>query len=339
MPYAPAEGFTAITTIDAHTGGEPLRIIVAGWNEPHGATMLEKRAYVKAHCDTLRTALMWEPRGHADMYGCLPTKPVTPDGDVGVLFMHNEGYSTMCGHGIIALVKVGLEYGLFQTKDNFVRIDTPAGRVTAKPHFDGRRVASVSFRNVPSFVMAHDVVLNVPGVGNGQVTGDIAFGGAFYVYVDGAALGLHPKDARTLIDVGMRIKRAAMDQVRMRHPHGDPELEFVYGTIFVWEGPERLFSTNVCVFADGEVDRCPTGTGVSGRAAIAFVRGQLQLAETMTIESITGSRFDVAVAETTRVGLTDAVVPEVTGTAFLTGRHEFWIDPSDPFRDGFLVRR
>ncbi len=165
-----------ITTIDAHTGGEPLRIITGGFPELPGKTILEKRQYAKQYYDHLRQALMWEPRGHADMYGCILTPPVTPDGDVGVLFMHNEGFSTMCGHGIIGLVKVGVQTGYFAItgEQTVIKIDTPAGRVTATAHVRDGQVERVSFLNVPSFLLERDLKVDVPGLG--EVTYDIAFG-------------------------------------------------------------------------------------------------------------------------------------------------------------------
>jgi trans-L-3-hydroxyproline dehydratase len=293
---------------------------------------------------------MWEPRGHADMYGCILTEPVTPDGDVGVLFLHNEGYSTMCGHGIIGLVKVGLECGLLDPTgleadiagQPIVKIDTPAGRVTTTAHLatdtDRPRVSRVSFLNVPSFVLEPDLRVEVPGFG--LVRCDVAFGGAFYAYVDAADLGLRiePEEYARLIDAGRRVKRAVMEQYEIVHPDGDPDLNFLYGTIFVQEGEGNVHSRNVCIFAEGEVDRSPTGTGVSGRAAIHHSRGELTPGETITIESIIGSTFDVRVAAETNVGPIPAIVPEVTGTAHITGRHEFLIDPEDPLRDGFFLR-
>jgi trans-L-3-hydroxyproline dehydratase len=350
MPsFEPAPDWLRITTIDAHTAGEPLRVITGGWPEIPGATLLEKRQYARENQDHLRRALMWEPRGHADMYGCILTPPVTPDGDVGVLFLHNEGYSTMCGHGIIGLVKVGLEAGLLDLPVEpapEIRIDTPAGRVTAVPHLRsaaGRpRVDAVSFRNVPSFVLEPDLRVDIPGLGT--VSCDIAFGGAFYAYVDAAdvELALTPQHYARIADTGMRIKRSVMRCYEIVHPDGEADLNFLYGTIFV----ERLddpdgsgsHSRNVCVFAEGEVDRCPTGTGVSGRAAIHHSRGELAAGRSITIESIIGTTFDVRVVDETRVGGLPAVVPEVTGAAHITGRHEFLVDPADPLGDGFLLR-
>jgi trans-L-3-hydroxyproline dehydratase len=310
--------------------------------------MLAKRQYVRAHCDALRRQIMLEPRGHADMYGCLLTPPVTADGDVGVLFMHNEGFSTMCGHGIIGLTTVGLETGLVtprapRTGDTQVlNIDSPAGRVVATAHWQDGRVAEVSFVNVPSFVLERDLVLAVPGVGS--ITCDIAFGGAFYAYVDAAALGVQvvPEAYARLIDLGMRVKRQVMESYTIVHPSGDADLEFLYGTIIV----ERLagaarggpHSRNVCVFADGEVDRSPTGTGVAGRAAIHHARGDLPLGQWITIHSVIGTAFDVRALERTRVGPHDAIIPEVRGSAAIVGLNELLVDPVDRVGDGFLLR-
>ena len=338
-PSAP-EGWIRLTTIDAHAAGEPLRVVTGGYPELPGRTMLEKRRVARERFDHLRRALMLEPRGHADMYGAVLTPPVTPDGDVGVLFMHNEGYSTMCGHGIIALVTVGIENGLWPGagERSVVRIDTPAGRVTARPHLTGDRVARVSFVNVPSFVLTPDLEVEVPGLG--RVRGTVAFGGAFYMYADAEPLGLDvtPGTYARLIDVGMRIKRAVMAHHPIVHPAGDPELNFLYGTILSQPMAPPVHSRNVCIFADGEVDRSPTGTGVSGRAAILHARGALPMGDPITIESLIGTRFDVRVVETTRVGDLPAVIPEVTGEAYVTGRHEFLIDPEDPLRAGVYLR-
>ncbi|MEM7353559.1 MAG: proline racemase family protein [Acidobacteriota bacterium] len=336
---APAD-WLRMTTIDAHTAGEPLRIVTDGFPDVPGETMLAKRRYARRHLDHLRKLLMWEPRGHADMYGCVLTPPVTPDGDVGVLFLHNEGYSTMCGHGIIALVKVGLESGRLAVDGTSptIRIDTPAGRITATATVVDGRVRRVSFRNVASFLLERDLQLEVPGVG--KVCCDIAFGGAFYAYVDAGSVGLvvDPRQQRHLIEVGMQIKRAVMADYDVAHPAGDEDLGYLYGTIFYQPGTGQAHSRNVCIFAEGEVDRSPTGTGVSGRAAILHARGQLATGETLRIESLIGSHFEVRAAATTRVGELSAIVPEVTGTAHVTGQHEFLVDPDDPLREGFLLR-
>ncbi len=329
-----------IETIDLHVAGEPLRVIVNGFPEPAGATMLERRADSKNHHDELRRALMLEPRGHADMYGALPLPPASLDGDLGVLFLHNEGYSTMCGHGIIGLVTAGIEAGIFPVRDpGRIRIDTPAGRVVARAAVDGGRVVSVAFRNVPSFVLLENRELRVPGLGRFAV--DLAYGGAFYVYVETTELSvrLEPDNTAEIIAQGMAIKRAAEDGFEIRHPDGPSDLNFVYGTIFVERHPKGpVHSRNVCVFADGQIDRSPTGTGVSGRAAIHHARGELSAGESLEIESLIGTRFTVTCVEETTVGDRPAIIPEVSGRAFVTGRHRFTIDPDDPLRSGFLVK-
>lgn len=324
-----------ITTLEAHTAGEPLRVITSGYPEIPGDTILQRRAYAREHLDHLRRMLMLEPRGHADMYGAILTPPATSDGDVGVLFLHNEGYSTMCGHGIIAIVKVGLEHGLFEASPDAIRIDTPAGRVLAAANIENGKVVDVSFRNVPSFVF-RDLRVAVDGLGDVACT--IAYGGAFYAYVDAEPLGLTltPEHSHRLIDQGMAIKHAVAASTELRHPTGADDLNFLYGTIFVAPQP-GAHSRNVCIFAEGEVDRSPTGTGVSGRAAIHHARGELG-SDWITIESILGTSFDVRVAATVDVGGTPAIVPEVRGQAHVTGRSEFWLEPDDPLGDGFLIR-
>jgi len=338
--WQPPSHWQKITTIDAHTAGEPLRIITGGWPDMPGATILEKRQYARQNLDGLRRTLMFEPRGHADMYGCVFTPPVTPDGDVGVLFMHNEGFSSMCGHGIIGMVKVGIETGMFPTAgpQTVIKIDAPAGRITATAHMDGNKVERVTFLNVPSFVLAADQTVAVEGIGS--VRYDLAFGGAFYAYVDADSVGLAlaPESNWALIDVGMRIKRAVMASYTIVHPDGSPDLNFLYGTIFVHLTPGGLHhSRNVCIFAEGEVDRSPTGTGVSGRLAIHHLRREIG-GETIEIESILGTTFTGRVAGETRVGDLPAVIPEVGGTAHITGRHEFLIDPDDALNGGFILR-
>jgi trans-L-3-hydroxyproline dehydratase len=329
-----------ITTVDAHAAGEPLRVVTGGLAAIPGDTMLARRRFAREHLDGLRRVLMWEPRGHADMYGAFLTPPITPGADLGVLFLHNEGFSTMCGHGVIALVTILLETGMLHRHGEpaIVTLDTPAGLVRARARRAGGRVESVAFENVPSFVLARDRLIQVPEVG--QVRCDVVFGGAFYAVCDAGTLGLSlgPSEFRRLIDVGMRIKRAVVEAIAIEHP-GEPDLSFLYGTILV--GPPHgvdAHSRNACVFADGEVDRSPTGTGVSGRAALLHARGEIGLDEPFTVESLIGTRFTGRALRTATVGPHAAVVPEVEGSAHLTGRHEFFVDPADPLRDAFILR-
>jgi len=338
--WNPPADWLKITAIDAHTGGEPLRVITSGLPLIPGATILEKRRYAREHFDHLRTALLWEPRGHADMYGCIVTEPVTPDGTLGVLFLHNEGFSTMCGHGVIALTKVALDTGMIQTADTHpvIRMDTPAGRVTALARRENGRVVEVSFHNVPSFVYARDKIVHVPGIG--WLRYDVAFGGAFYAFCRAEEIGveLTAKNFRQLIDIGMRIKLVVMTSLPIQHPF-EKDLGFLYGAIIV--GPPhdpKHHSRNVCIFADGEVDRSPTGTGVSARVALHHARGEIKINEPIVIESILGTCFTGEVVETTKFGPYDAVIPKVTGTAHIIGRNELLIDPSDSLRHGFILR-
>ncbi len=329
-----------ITTIDVHTEGEPLRVITDGFPDLRGKTILTRRRYAKEKLDHLRTALMWEPRGHADMYGCIITQPVTPGADMGILFLHNEGFSTMCGHGIIGVATVALETGMLPATEpqTTVKIDTPAGLVVARARVSDGRVQSVYFENVPSFVLALDETVSVPGLG--KVRYDLAFGGAFYAYVEAKEAGLDctPDQYRALIERGMAIKRALMASRPIVHPF-EEDLSFLYGTIFIAPPLSKgADSRNVCVFAEGEVDRSPTGTGVSGRLALMYARDEIGLNEKTVIESIIGSRFIGWISGTTTFGPHPAVIPQVEGSAFITGRHEFLIDPEDPLRDGFILR-
>lgn len=338
--WSPPADWPCITTIDSHTAGEPFRLITSGVPSPEGTTILERRHWAKENLDHIRGWLMWEPRGHADMYGGLLVPPERPDSDFGILFMHNEGFSTMCGHGIIAIATIVLETGMFPAEPGSVdlRIDTPAGQVAARAQFDGQSVQSVSFVNVPSFVQALDQEVQVPGLGT--VEYDLAFGGAFYAFVQVEDLGLdlQPGNAGPLIEAGKAIKLAVQEHRPPRHP-GEPDLSFLYGTILVGPPSEAaIHSRNVCIFANGELDRCPTGTGVSARLAIHHMRGDLNVGEWITIESILGSRFRGRVAGLAADGSAGSILPEVEGSAHLTGRHEFTVDPSDPLAEGFLIR-
>jgi proline racemase len=329
---------TRITTIDMHTGGEPLRVFTGGLPPIEGATVLEKRRYFRDHYDHLRTGTMWEPRGHADMYGAVLSPSL--DADFDVFFLHNEGYSTMCGHAIIALTTLVVETGMksFAGPDAHLTFNVPAGRIHARCRIENDRARDVSFRNVPSFVYLNGGEVDVPDIGN--VRFDIAYGGAFYALVEAAQLRLDltPENFNRVVDYGKRIKRAVMSAFTIEHPF-EKDLSFLYGTIFT--GPAHLpahHSRNVCIFAEGELDRSPTGSGVSARIALHYSKGDVLLNEKLTIESILGSTMTVQAVESTKFGPYDAVIPEVSGTAFITGRNELYFDPIDPFARGFIFR-
>ena len=323
-----------ITTIDMHTGGEPLRIIIDGLPPLPGHTVLEKRRYFREHYDHIRKGLMWEPRGHADMYGAVITPSAVADFDV--FFLHNEGYSTMCGHAIIALTKFVIDSGL--VSETSVTFNVPAGRIDATASVEDGKVRDAAFTNVPSFVYLRQQEVAVPNIGS--VAFDVAYGGAFYAFVEASDIGLtlKAKHFDRIIDYGRRIKHAVMDQFPIHHPF-EEDLSFLYGTIFI--GPAVQpghHSRNVCIFAEGELDRSSTGSGVSARAALHHARGELQMNEKIVIESIVGSTMAVEIVELTKFGSYDAVIPKVSGTASFTGRHEFYFDPEDPFREGFILR-
>jgi len=340
--YSPVKDSIIFTTIDTHAAGEPLRIITGGVPEIQGMTMLERRRYMLEHLDFIRRALMWEPRGHYNMYGCVITEPVSKEADVGVLFMHNEGYSTMCGHGIIALVTALLETGAFPAQGQIipVNLDTPAGLVRATAYLDGNgHVERVSFLNVPSFLYARDVELTLPKYG--KILVDVAYGGAFYAFVSSEKVGLRvrPENTEQLVEAAQAIKSAVNAATIIEHPI-EPDLSFVYGTILI-DAPENPahHSRNICVFADAEVDRSPTGTGVSARLAIHHARGDITDRQEIIVESILGSAstFNGKVVGREKVGPYNAIVPEVSGKAFITGRHEFIIDNRDELGRGFLL--
>jgi proline racemase len=302
--------------------------------------MLEKREWARQHQDRLRRALMLEPRGHTDMYGALLTEPEHPDSDAGVLFMHNEGFSTMCGHGIIAVATLALERGLIRPRGDGASLvlDAPAGQIKCRVEFEarngGRRVRRVSFVNVPSFVLASGVPVRA---GTRTVPVDVAFGGAFYAICDAETAGL-PIDPARLTDLrqtGMTIKHAVESALKVVHP-AEPGLTGIYGTIFT--GPAAAAGAdlrNVTIFAEAEVDRSPCGTGTCAVLAVLDAMGLA--GDSFVHESIIGTTFRARVAGRTTVGDLAAIVPELSGEAFTTGEHTFIVDDDDPLKNGFRL--
>src|SRR6478736_1420996 len=307
-----------IEAVDYHTGGEPFRI-VTGW-ELRGKTILEKRSDAARRLDHLRKLLVNEPRGHADMYGCFVTEPEDGGADLGVVFFHNAGYSTACGHGTIALVTWAIESGLLQGPE--VVVDVPSGRLQTEARVENGRVASVRFRNVPAFVHARGLTAAGREV-------DVAFGGAFYASLEEQ---VEPAELPRLIELGRAIKADLEQTHAIVHPD-EPELRDVYGVIF-WqdESAKPLTQRNVTVFADGEVDRSPCRSGTSARLALLHDEGRLATGEPLRHLSIVGSEFTGRVVEETPAG----VVTEIEGSAHLTGRHEFVLEPDDELGEGFL---
>lgn len=334
------QDWLSITSLDCHTGGEPLRIITSGFPELKGNSVLAMRRDCLENYDHLRTALMFEPRGHADMYGTLIIPAEREDSHFGALFLHNEGYSTMCGHAVIALTRTAIEAAVVPNHEPVtqLKMDVPCGQITAYADIYKGKIERIYFDNVPSFVADLDAQVEVEGIG--LVTYTLAYGGAFYAYVDANAIGLslEKDNHRQIIDYGQRIKQAVMKSRTIPHPF-ETDLSFLYGTIF--SAPSKVsgvHSRNVCIFAEGELDRSPTGSGVSGQAAILYARGELAMDEKITIESILGSQFQVSVRSSLTYGPHQAVIPRVEGTAHVTGKNTFYIDPNDPLKDGFIFR-
>jgi trans-L-3-hydroxyproline dehydratase len=329
----------AIKTIDAHAAGEPLRLIIDGIPAPEGATMLEKRAWAMKRLDHFRRSLMLEPRGHTDMYGALLTDTVSSDAHAGVLFMHNEGWSTMCGHGVIAVATIAIERGLIGPDLDEIRFDTPAGPIVANATVSRRaattRVESVSFVNVPSFVFEAGLPVTI---GGRTFPVDVAFGGAFYAIVDGETAGVPVAAARLpeLRALGMSIAREVERLRRVVHPD-DEGLQGVYGTIFTGPPQGEADLRNVTIFADAEVDRSPCGTGTSAVMAVLAEMGVLVDDAAFVHESLVGTTFTGRIVARRPVGERGAIVPSIEGSAWITGEHTFLIDGDDPLRAGFRL--
>ena len=334
----------SVETVDYHTAGEPFRIVRPPSTIP-GSTAAERRVFAMGDADlqALRRFLCFEPRGHADMYGGFLVPPDDDDAHLGVLFWHKDGFSTACGHGTIALGAWAIHTGLV-TPDasgtTEVRIDVPSGRVTAKVRTDGDRVVGVDFVNVPSYVLHRDVPVSTS---RGEVTVDIVYSGAIYAHLDASAVGLRvaPEDYVDLIIIGREVKHLLDATDYAAHPD-DHRLSGIYGTILfdnlgvTKEGD--LHQRNVTVFADGEVDRSPCGSGTASRVALLAATGALAEGRQLVHESIVGTAFRARIAQRVEAAGRPAVVPEVSGMAYRTGRHVFELDPADPLGEGFVLR-
>jgi len=330
-----------LKVVDMHTGGEPLRIVIDGYPDIPKGTILEKRAYVRDHLDHLRKILIFEPRGHYDMYGALLVEPDLPGADLAVLFMHNEGYSTMCGHAIIALGRYAVDEELVARQEpvTTVNIEAPCGLIVATVEVRDGMAGAVSFESVPAFLFARDQTIELPGFG--AISFDIAYGGAFYALADCHQFGLEfGRDrVRDFVDAASALTETLKAEFPLSHPdHSD--LAFLYGTILT-DGKDAFSgeaTKNICVFAEAEVDRSPTGSGVTARLAAMHAKGQIDIGQTRTFESIAGSRFSGAVAKAAKTGPHDAIIARVGGRAYYSGRTEFIVEPDDNLGRGFLLR-
>jgi len=335
---------SSIATTDYHTGGEPFRIVADPPVAVPGSTVAERRvlAIQDPEVQALRAVLCSEPRGHADMYGGFLVPPDDEGADLGVLFWHKDGFSTACGHGTIALGVWAVDTGLVTAPENGtvdVVIDVPSGRVAARVHREDARVVAVDFVNVPSWVVAREVPVRTS---RGEVRVTVAFGGAIYATLPSAQLGLAvtPQHLGELTGLGREIKWALNDSEHAVHP-SDPRLSGIYGTIWfddLGDAGGQVHQRNVTVFADGEVDRSPCGSGTCARLAVLHADGRLRQGTVLRHESIVGSLFAGTVLDTVEVDGRTAVLPQVTGVAYRTGEHVFSIDPHDPLIPGFVLR-
>jgi proline racemase len=336
-----------VSVTDYHTAGEPFRIVTSGTPDIPGPTVRARREYARSspEVDAVRQLLVNEPRGHADMYGCFVVPPDDDGADFGVLFWHKDGYSTACGHGAIALGTWAVQTGRISAVpdgDTDVVIDVPSGRITARVTSVGGRVDRVSFHNIPSYVVARAV--EVPA-GHGlpvPAVVDVSYGGALYASVDASSIGLAvtPKYHTELIAAGRAIKATLRDTPWARHP-SDPRLDGIYGTILYddlgqhGDGPHQR---NVTVFADGELDRSPCGSGTSARIALLADDQRIRIGQTLRHDSIVGTTFLGRIVRTVREEGRPAVLTEVEGAAYRTGTATFTLDPADPLGTGFLLR-
>ena len=333
-----------VRTSDYHTAGEPFRIVLDGMPEIRGATVAERRVFAQgsAEIDAFRQLLCREPRGHADMYGGFIVPPDDDGADFGVLFWHGDGFSTACGHGTIALGVWAVETGRVAAATEgvtLVSIDVPSGRVVAHVRQTAGVVTGVVFENVPSYPVARDILLQTS---RGSVSVDLGFGGALYACVEASAVGLSvvPENYDALLGIGREIKWALNDSDLAQHPDDD-RLSGIYGTIIfddlgdTAEGPHQR---NVTVFADGRVDRSPCGSGTAVRLALLAESGRLGAGQTLTHDSIVGTRFLGRARPAGPAGKPGAIIPEVEGMAYKTGEHTFTLDQADPVGTGLVLR-
>ena len=327
------------TSVDTHTGGEPTRTITGGLPHIPGKTIVEKMTYLRENMDWVRTALMFEPRGHSVMSGVILTEPTHPEADIGVIFIETGGYLPMCGHDTIGVSTALVETGMVKVEQpvTHITLDTPAGLTRVKVQVEDGVAKSVTFRNIPSFVMAADVDVNLPGFGDVRL--DVAYGGNVYAILSADALGLKiaPENAGQIIARGTLVREAVNRQLKIQHPEKDFIHECTHVQFYAAATKAGAHLKNAVFFAEGGIDRSPCGTGTAAKIATLYARGQLKLNEEFVHESIIGTVFHARAVTETHVGPYPAVVPEITGSAHLMGISQWFIDPDDPLKDGFLL--
>lgn len=330
----------SLHAVDSHTMGEPTRVVIGGVPKIPGNTMGEKKEYLEKNMDDIRTAIMHEPRGHNDMFGSIITQPTMPEADLGIIFMDGGGYLNMCGHGSIGAATVAVETGMVEVKEPYtqIKLEAPAGLVTANVKVENGQAKEVSVINVPAFLYKEGVKIDLPGVGT--VTFDISFGGSFFAIVKATELGveIEPKNINIITERAMELMKLINETIQVQHPIKTHiktvDLVEVYGPA---KNPEATLQ-NVVIFGAGQADRSPCGTGTSAKMATLYAKGQLKVNEPFVYESIIGTMFKGRILEETKVGDYLAVIPEITGSAYITGFNHFTIDENDPVKYGFLLK-
>lgn len=330
-----------------HTAAEPVRIVTGGYPKLVGETILEKRRDARTRLDHIRKILMLEPRGHEGMYGVIPTEPCHPDADLGVLFMHNEGYSTMCGHATIAIGRWAIESGRVPAKvengEARFTLEAPCGLLKVVSQVRDGKVMSSSFESVPSFASHFDCVVDVPGIG--ALTFDIAYGGAFYAilpvsHLGIAAAGFWDASLQWLVEAGTKITDATRAAIRIQHPQ-EPDLGFLYGTILTDDAApgSNEPSYNLCIFAEGQIDRSPTGSGATARMALDYARGRIGAGRRREFRGVSGVGFSAEISEASGDGLDARVRVRVGGASSFMGETTFVVEGEDPLPVGFQLPR
>ena len=327
-----------IHTVESHTEGMPTRVVVGGVAPIPGNSMFERRAYFLEHMDDLRTLLMYEPRGHSAMSGAILQPSTRPDADWGVLYIEVSGCLPMCGHGTIGVATVLVETGMVEVVEPIttVRLDTPAGLVTVDVQVAHGKAENVTITNVASFTLGLDQKVNVPGFG--EVTYDMAYGGNFYAIIDADQVGIEFKreNGQRFLDAGLAISDAIYAQNPPVHPE-NPEIKLCHHVDFISPGSNAFHWKNAMAIHPGWFDRSPCGTGTSARMAQMVTRGLMKDSDTLINESWIGSQFQGRIAGRAKVGTFDAIIPTITGRAWVMGTAQWRLDPQDPFPAGFLV--
>ena len=332
-----------ISVIDTHTAGEAARLVTAGVPKIPGKDIVEKKQYLIDNLDDLRKSVMFEPRGHQDMFGAFLLPPTKEEADFALIFMDTGGYLNMCGHNTIAAVTAAVETGMVDVEEGAtekeVVVETPAGLIyaTAKLKDNGAKVKEVSFKNVESFLYKRDLELDVEGVGH--IKFDISFGGSFFCILSADQLGLEvkPENASKLKEAGLKIRDAVNANIEIQHP----TLSHIKSVdlVEIYDKPSHPEATykNVVVFGDGNIDRSPCGTGTSAKLATLYAKGELKPGEPFVYESILGTLFKGRIVEERKLADFDAIIPEITGSGYILGFSNYVYDPDDALTSGFLL--